>query len=171
MEQPQSTFALSSEHKEASPKPGRKFRDTKGTREKVVAQRGRAKLEMMPWPKGLDQHHMKTNNSPMNTRYSITLTQCIHKKFTHALEYADSKALPLRCPPFGVTTQDPATSLAFSHEKPSLIVDTASRSTSLRICIIVTYMHESGHRMGITVKSCYFIGIYAVIRSSLKGQM
>ena len=135
-------------------------------------------MEMMPWPKGLDQHHMETNNSPMNTRYSITLTQCNHKKFTHVLEYIDSKALPLRCPPFGVTTQDPATSLAFSHEKPSLIVDnalivdTAARSTALSICIIVTYMHESGHRMeGITVKSCDVIGIYAVIRSSLKGQM
>ena len=57
MYQPQATFALSCEHK-----------DTKGTREKVIAHRGRAKLEMMPWPKALGQHHMKTTNRPMNTK-------------------------------------------------------------------------------------------------------
>ena len=156
MDQPQATFALSCEQKDASPKPGRKFRDTKGTREKVIAHRGRAKLEMMPWPK-----------------------VCTHKKFNHVLEYADSKTLPLPCPPLGVTTQDPATSLALSHEKPNklgrdnaLIVDTAARSTGLRISIIVTCMHENGRRMeGITMKTCDATGIYAAIRSSLKGQM
>ena len=68
MYQPQATFSLSCEHIEASPKSGRKFLDTKGTREKVIAHRGRAKLEMIPWPKVLGQHHMKTINRPMNTK-------------------------------------------------------------------------------------------------------
>ena len=70
--------------------------------------------------------------------------------------------MPSPCPPLGVSTQDPATSLALSHEKPNklggdnaLIVDTAARSTDLRICVIVTCMHESGRRVeGITVKTC-----------------
>ena len=68
MDEPQSTFTISFEYKEASPKPGRKFRDTKGTREKVIAHRGGAKLEMMPWPKVLGEHYMKTTNRPMNTK-------------------------------------------------------------------------------------------------------